>query len=138
MRVQPAAERLIERLRPNPGYGGAWFEHSPCYLIVFALTDPRLEPKVIDGAPEHLRPHVAFARSQFSQAERDAAGHQIMAALSARKITFMFSPQVRPERFWIGVKSEADAALARTLIPERYRAITLIAPGGYSEPVPER
>jgi len=38
----------------------------------------------------------------------------------------------------IGVRTEADAQLVRSVIPVRYRAITKVTPGGYSEPIPER
>src|SRR5687767_14774088 len=76
-RVQSASHELIERLKPNPYYGGAWFEYRPCYRIVLALTDDQLRPAVIAAAPEDLRPYIGFARINLSHAEREAASRAI-------------------------------------------------------------
>lgn len=136
-RVQSASERLIERLRPNPYYGGAWFEYQPCYRIVLALTNDGLQPAVIAAAPEHLRPYIGFARLNLSHAEREAAGRSIREAIFAPGIDGVFIEGDPRQPFRIGVRTEADAAIIRNLIPERYRAITVVVPGGYAEPVPE-
>ena len=136
-RVQSAAEKLIERLRPNPYYGGAWFEYRPCYRIVLALTNDTLRPAVIAAAPEHLRPHIGFARLNLSHAEREAAGRAIRETIFPPGIDAVFIDGDPREPFRIGVRTEADAAIVRSLIPERYRAITVVVPGGYAEPVPE-
>ncbi len=138
MRVQFAAEQLIQRLQPNPNYGGAWFEHRPCYRIVLALIDDRLRPAVVAAAPEHLRPYIGFSRTVISHAERESAGQQIRAVLAEHKIVALFSSGDPRQPFRIGVRTEADAAIARSLIPERYRSIVVIVPGGYTEPIPER
>ena len=136
-RVQSASEKLIERLRPNPYYGGAWFEFQPCYRIVLALTDDSLRPAVIAAAPEHLRPYIGFARLNLSHADREAAGRAIREAMFAPGIDAVFIEGDPRAPFRIGVRTEADAAIMRSLIPERYRAITVVVPGSYAEPMPE-
>jgi len=136
-RVQSASNDLIERLKPNPYYGGAWFEHQPCYRIVLALTNDALRPAVIAAAPEHLRPYIGFARLNLSHAEREAAGRAIRETVFAPGIDGVFIEGDPRQPFRIGVRTEADAAIVRSLIPERYRAITLVVPGGYAEPIPE-
>lgn len=136
-RVQFASESLIERLKPNPYYGGAWFEHQPCYRIVFALTNDDLRPAVIAAAPEHLRPYIGFARLNLSHAEREAASRAIRETIFPPGIDAVFIEGDPRQPFRIGVRTEADAAIVRSLIPERYRAITVVVPGGYAEPMPE-
>ena len=136
-RVQSASHELIERLKPNPYYGGAWFEYQPCYRIVLALTNDVLRPAVIAAAPEHLRPYVGFARLNLSHAEREVAGRAIREAIIAPGIDAVFIEGDPRAPFRIGVRTEADAAIMRSLIPERYRAITVVVPGGYAEPIPE-
>ncbi len=136
-RVQSAAEDLILRLQPNPYYGGAWFEYRPCYRIVLALTDDRLRPAVIAAAPEHLRPYIGFGRTTMSYAEREAASREIREALGARRIVAVFIDGGPRSLFRIGVRTEEDAAIARSLIPERYRSIAVVVPGGYAEPILE-
>ncbi len=136
-RVQSASNELIERLKPNPYYAGAWFEYQPCYRIVLALTNDALRPAVIAAAPEHLRPYIGFARLDLSHAEREAAGRAIRETIFPPGIDAVFIEGDPREPFRIGVRTEADAAIVRSLIPERYRAITLVVPGGYAEPIPE-
>lgn len=137
-RVQSAAEALILRLQPNPYYGGAWFEYRPCYRIVLTLTDDRLRRAVRAAAPEHLRPYIGFARAAMSHAQREAAGREIREALGARRIVAVFIDGGPRSLFRIGVRTEEDATIARSLIPDRYRSITVVVPGGYAEPIPER
>lgn len=136
-RVQSASHELIERLKPNPYYGGAWFEYQPCYRIVLALTNDDLRPAVIAAAPEHLRPYIGFARLSLSNAEREAASRAIRQTIFPPGIDAVFIEGDPRQPFRIGVRTEADAAIVRNLIPERYRAITVVVPGGYAEPEPE-
>ena len=135
--VQSASESLILRLQPNPYYGGAWFEYQPCHRIVFALTNDGLRAAVIAAAPEHLRPYIGFARTNLSHAEREAAGRAIREVSFGPGIDAVFFDGDPREPFRIGVRTEADAAIVRSLIPERYRAITVVVSGGYAEPIPE-
>jgi hypothetical protein len=136
-RVQSASNELIERLKPNPYYGGAWFEYRPCYRIVLALTNDVLRPAVLAAAPEHLRPYIGFARINLSHAEREAAGRAIREVSFGPGIDAVFIDGDPRQPFRIGVRTEADAAIVRSLIPERYRAITVVVPGGYAEPILE-
>lgn len=136
-RVQSAANELIERLKPNPYYGGAWFEYQPCYRIVLALTNDELRPGVIAAAPEHLRPYIGFARLNLSHAERETASRAIRETVFAPGIDAVFIEGDPRQPFRIGVRTEADATIVRSLIPERYRGITVVVPGGYAEPTPE-
>ena len=137
MLVQPAAERLITRVRADPAYGGAWFEHAPCYRIVFAFKDRRPRQWVVDAAEPELRPYIAFAGAKYSEAERDLARLEIGAAMAAAGVRSMFTVSVRPEHFTVTVRTKAEAEVAAAAIPSRYRADTIILVGPI-EPVPER
>jgi hypothetical protein len=138
MRVQLSADRLVQRVQADPAYGGAWYEHAPCYRIVLAFTDGQPRQWVIEAAEPELRPYIAFGRTKFSLAERERARPEIMAALAtagARSEIFVVS--LDPEGFMVGVPTEADAQIARRAIPERYRDITRVEVGNFA-PIPER
>ncbi len=128
----------MRKLEAVPAYGGGWYEHSPCYRLVIAFADDRPRPWVIDAAPGPLRPYLGFARTRFSQAEREAAGQQIRTALAARGLDFTFATLLAREAFFVGVLTEADARIARSLIPQRYRVITSVGPEHYARRTPER
>ena len=137
MRVQLAADRLISRVQADPAYGGAWYEHAPCYRIVLGFTDGQPRQWVIDAAEADLRPYVAFGRTKFSQAEREQARPEIWAALAAAGArSEIFVVSIDPEEFMVGVPTEADAQIARAAIPERYRGITRVEVGNFA-PRPE-
>ena len=137
MRVQLPADRLIERVQADPAYGGAWYEHSPCYRIVLGFKDGLARQWVVDAAEPDLRPYVAFGRTLLSAAEREAARPEIMAAIAAAGArSEIFAVSLNPERFTVGVPTEADAAIARAAIPERYRSITRVEVGDF-RPRPE-
>ncbi len=138
MRVQLAADRLILRVEADPAYGGAWYEHAPCYRIVLGFTDGQPRQWVIDAAEPELRPYVGFGQTKFSQAEREQARPEIFAALAAAGArTEIFAVSLDPERFMVGVPTEADARIARAAIPDRYRGITRVEIGNFA-PIPER
>ncbi|HET7708776.1 MAG TPA: hypothetical protein VFK50_04480 [Sphingomicrobium sp.] len=138
LRVQLAASRLIERVQADPAYGGAWYQHAPCYRLVLGFTDGQPRQWVIDAADAELRPYVAFGRTRFSQAEREQARPLIMAALAAAGARLeVFVVSLDPEGFMVGVPAEADARIARRAIPERYRPITRVEVGNFA-PIPER
>ena len=137
VRVQLATDRLISRVQADPAFGGGWYQHAPCYRIVLGFTDGQARQWVIDAAEPELRPYVAFGRTKFSQAEREQARPQIMAAIAAAGArTEVFAVSLAPERFMVGVPTEADATIARAAIPERYRDITKVEVGNFA-PVPE-
>mgnify|MGYP000167919524 CR=1 FL=1 len=137
MRVQLAGDRLIERVQADPAFGGAWYEHSPCYRLVIGFTDGLPRQWVVDSAEPELRPYLAFGRTKLSQSEREQARPDIMAALQARGArSEVFFVSLNPEQFGIGVPTEADARLARAAIPERYRDITRVEVGDFA-PRPE-
>jgi len=137
MRVQLAGDRLIQRVQADPAFGGAWYEHSPCYRLVLAFTDGLPRQWVADAAEPELRPYLAFGRTRLSQAEREQARPEIMAALAAAGArSEVFFVSLNPEQFGIGVPTEADARLARAAIPERYRDITRVEVGDF-RPRPE-
>jgi hypothetical protein len=137
LKVQLAADRLMQRVQADPAFGGAWYEHSPCYRLVLGFTDGRPRQWVIDAAEPDLRSYLAFGRTKFSQPEREQARHQIMAALAAAGArSEIFVVSIDPERFMIGVPTEADAQIARRVIPERYRDVTRVEVGNFA-PMPE-
>lgn len=137
LRVQPAAERLIGRLQLDPNYGGAWFEHAPCYRIVFAFTDGQPRQSVIDAAEPELRPYIAFSRTKYSIAEFEQARLEIMAALEAAGLRSLFGISVKPQHFTVSVRTQAEAQIAAAVIPSRYRSDTSIVIGPV-DPIPER
>ncbi len=137
LRVQLAADRLISRIQADPAYGGAWYEHAPCYRIVLGFTDGQPRQWVVDAAEPDLRPYVAFGRTKLSQAGREQARPEIMAALAAAGArSEIFVVSLDPEGFMVGVPTEADARIARDAIPERYRGITRVEVGNFA-PRPE-
>lgn len=137
MRVQLPADRLISHIQADPAYGGAWYEHAPCYRLVLAFKDGLPRQWVVDAAEPELRPYLAFGRTELSQAEREQARPEIMAALRAAGArSEIFAVSLNPESFMVGVPTEADARIARTAIPERYRDITRVEVGNFA-PRPE-
>ena len=138
LKVQLAADRLIERIQADPAYGGAWYEHSPCYRLVLGFADGRPRQWVVELAEPELRPYLAFGRTRLSQAQREQARLEIMAALRAAGARAeLFAVSLDPEAFTVGVPTEADAQIARQAIPPAYRDITRVEVGDF-RPVPER
>jgi hypothetical protein len=137
LRVQAAADRLLPQLRQDPAFGGARYEHSPCYRFVVGFTDGQPRRWVVDAAEPQLRPYLAFGRSGFSEGERNSAAKQIMAALGAAGIHFAFFMGGIPETFSIYVPTQADVERARLLVPQRYLPITRFHVG-VPRRVPER
>jgi hypothetical protein len=128
--LQVAVQDLTERLSSDPAFGGGWYDHFPCYRIVLAFTDAHPRPRVIEMAAPELRPFIAFARSKYSEAEREQARREIGAALNAAGVRFaLFYSTVNPEQFTVQVRTEADARTATAAIPIRYRSDTSIIVG---------
>lgn len=137
MRVQLPVDRLIARVEADPAYGGAWYQHSPCYRLVLGFTDGVPRQWVVDAAEPELRPYVAFGRTKLSQSERGQARPEISAVLAAAGAqSEIFVVSLNPEEFMVGVPTEADARIARAAIPERYRDITRVEVGDFA-PMPE-
>lgn len=138
MRVQLAGDRLIERVQADPAFGGAWYEHSPCYRLVIGFTDGLPRQWVANAAEPELRPYLAFGRTKLSSSEREQARPEIMAAIAAAGArTKIFFSSLNPESFTVGVPTEADAEKARSAIPTRYREITKVEVGDFRR-IPER
>jgi len=137
VKAQEAANRLIARLEKDPTYGGARFEHYPCYRLVLAFTDDRPRPGVVDSAEPELRPYLAFTRTPFSHSEYEQARQEIAAAVAATRVPAVIFVSPYPTMIEIGVRTEAEARIVHSVIPIRYRGITKVIPGGYSEPIPE-
>lgn len=123
--VQPAANRVIERARAEPGFGGAWFENEPCYRLVLAFTDGQPRPSIIEAAEPWFRPYLGFSRSRFTEAERDQARLEMGPLIKAAGVgdAVFVDHGASPERLGIGVLTEADAARVRAVIPDRYRSL---------------
>jgi hypothetical protein len=137
VKVQEAANRLIASLEKDPTYGGARFEHYPCYRLVLAFTDDRLRRGVVDAAEPELRSYLAFTRTPLSHAGFERARQEIAAAVAATRVRALIFVSPYPPMIEVGVRTEADARIVHSVIPIRYRAITKVIPGGYSEPIPE-
>jgi hypothetical protein len=138
VKAQEAANRLIARLEKDPTYGGARFEHHPCYRLVLAFTDDLARPGVVEAADPELRSYLAFTRTPLSHVGFNRARQEIGAAVAATRVPALIFVSPYPPMIEIGVRTEADAQLVRSVIPVRYRLITKVIPGGYSEPIPER
>lgn len=138
LRVQTVEAKLRSFVRHDPTFAGAWYEHAPCYRLVLAFTDGQPRQWVVDAAPPELKPYLAFGRSKYSAAEREAARMEIMAALAAAGLRFSFFVEGPPaERFTIGVRTPADAQVAMQAVPPRHRADVSIFVGNI-EPQLER
>jgi hypothetical protein len=139
-RIQVEVEPLLDRLRAEPNYAWAKYEHVPCYRLVLAFTDGRPPAWLLAEASPELRRLLRFEtpRLLLSQAQFDAARQEIAAAMAPTGVKAVIFVSPGDQLISIGVVSEADAALVRSIIPVRHRVITKVVPGGYSEPVPER
>lgn len=139
-RIQTEVEQLLVRLRPNPAFAWAKYEHAPCYRVVLAFTDGQPRPAILAAASPELRKFIRFvpARLPFSHAQFEQARQDIFAALRPTRVQALIAVAPAEQQIDIGVRTEADAQLVRSVIPVRYRAITKVTPGGYSEPIPER
>lgn len=140
-RLQGAGNDLVVRLANDPSFAGARYEHHPCYQLVLGFTDDRPRPEVVAEADAELRPFLAFATAAapaLSATGFGRAREEISAALGAARVKAVMFVSTYPQSIEIGVTSEADAQLVRSVIPVRYRPITKVVAGGYSEPTPER
>ncbi len=139
-RIQQEVNSLLERLQSEPNYAWAKYEHFPCYRLVLAFTDGKPPSWLLAAASSELRPYFRFdsARLPLSHAQFEQARQEIFAALRPTGVKALISIWRDAQRIDIGVPSEADAKLVRSVIPVRHRAITRVIPGGYSEPIPER
>ena len=139
-RIQIEVERLLERLRSDPAFAWAKYEHAPCYRVVLAFTDGNPPRWLLEEASAELRPLLRFdrARLPLSNVAFEQARQDVFAALKPTGVKALIAVRPDAQRIEIGVRTEADAQLVRSVIPVRYRAITKVVPGGYAEPIPER
>lgn len=137
MRVQLAADRLIERVKADPAFGGAWYEHSPCYRLVLGFKDGLPRQWVVDAAEPELRPYLAFGRIKYSQAEREQARLAISEALSSAGVPFVLMISVTPPYFTVQARTAAEVQTAMRVIPLRYRSDVSFSVGPV-EPIRER
>ena len=122
LKVQQAEGKLTPLLTADPSYGGAWYEHEPCYRLVLAFTDGRPRQWVVDAAPPELRPYLAFGRAKYSLAEAELTRIEISGALQRAGLRFMFAMGHPAERFTIQVPTPADIPTTMQAVPERYRS----------------
>ena len=139
-RIQSEVEPLLARLRSEPTFAWAKYEHAPCYRLVLAFTDGRSPAWLLEQASAELRPLLRFDRPRLplSHAQFEQARQEIFAVLPPTGVKAMIGVSPDAQQVTIGVRTEADAALVRSIIPLRHRAIIKVLPGGYSEPIPER
>ena len=139
-RIQSEVNRLTERLHADPTFAWAKYEHAPCYRLVLAFTDGRPPAWLMAQASPELRLLMRFEipRLPLSHAQFEQARVEIFAVLPPTGVKAMIGVSPDAQQLTIGVRTEADAALVRSVIPIRHRAITKVVPGGYSEPIPER
>lgn len=139
-RVQMEVDRLLVRLRSDPSFAWAKYEHAPCYRVVLAFTDGRPPAWLLEQASSELRPLFRFEtpRLPLSNAQFEQARQEIFAVLPPTEVKALITVSPDQQQVTIGVRTEADAALVRSVIPSRHRAITRVIPRAYSEPIPER
>ncbi len=139
-RIQTEVNSFQERLNAEPNFAWAKYEHAPCYRLVLAFTDGRPPAWLIEAASPELRRMLRFetARLPLSHAQFDAARQEIAAAMAPAGVKAVMFVSPSDQLIRIGVITETDAQLVRSVIPVRHRAITRVIPGGYSEPIPER
>ncbi|HET9811823.1 MAG TPA: hypothetical protein VFP53_09045 [Sphingomicrobium sp.] len=104
---------------------------------MLAFTDDRVRPQVVEAAASELRPYLAFDLSPMSQLEFERARKEVFAAVAATRVQGLITVSPYPPEIRIGVRTQADADLVRSVIPVRYRAITHVVAGSYVEPIPE-
>ena len=131
---------MLVRLRSEPAFAWARYEHAPCYRLVLAFTDGKPPAWLLAEASPELRPLMRFEipRLPLSHAQFEQARQEIFAALQPTGVKATIGVFQAAQRVEIGVRTEADAALVWSVIPIRHRPITKVVPGGYSEPIPER
>ena len=129
-----------ERLNAEPNFASAKYEHAPCYRLVLAFTDGKPPAWLLVEASPELRRLLRFetARLPLSHAQFDMARQEIAAAMAPTRVKAVMFVSRSDQLITIGVVTETDAQLVRSVIPTRHRVITRIIPGGYSEPIPER
>jgi hypothetical protein len=139
-RIQTEVNGLHDRLQAEPSFAWAKYEHAPCYRLVLAFTDGRPPPWLLAEASSELRRILRFetAKLPLSHTQFDVARKEIAAAIAPTRVKSVMFVSPSDQRIEIGVVSEADAALVRSVIPLRHRPITRVIAGGYSEPIPER
>ncbi|MEO6581631.1 MAG: hypothetical protein ABIN68_02345 [Sphingomicrobium sp.] len=139
-RIQTEVDPLLVRLQSEPTFAWAKYEHAPCYRLVLAFTDGRPPAWLVAQASAELRPLLRFVlpRLPLSHAQFEQARVEIFAVLPPTGVKALIAVSPDAQQLTIGVRTEADAELVRSVIPIRYRAITRVVPGGYSEPIPER
>lgn len=139
-RIQTEVNAFHERLNAEPNFAWAKYEHVPCYRLVLAFTDGGPPAWLLAGASAELRRLLRFEtpRLPLSHAQFDAARQEIAAAMAPTGVKAVMFVSPSDQLIRIGVITEADAALVRSVLPIRHRAITRVIPGGYSEPIPER
>jgi hypothetical protein len=139
-RIQSEVNAFDERLRAESTFAWARYEHVPCYRLVLAFTDGRAPAWLLAEASPELRGLLRFEtpRLPLSNARFDIARQEIAAAIAPTGVKAVLFVSPAEQLIQIGVITEGDAALVRSVIPVRHRAITRVIPGGYSEPIPER
>ena len=139
-RIQTEVNAFHERLHAQPNFAWAKYEHAPCYRLVLAFKDGRPPAWLLAGASHELRRILRFEtpRLPLSHAEFDVARQEIAAAMAPARVKAVMFVSPSDQLIEIGVITEADARLVRSVIPLRHRSIVRVTPGGYSEPIPER
>ena len=139
-RIQTEVNAFDERLRAEPNFAWAKYEHAPCYRLLLAFTDGRPPAWLMAAASPELRPllRIETARLPLSQAQFDVARQEIAAAMAPTRVKAVMFVSPSEQLIQIGVINQVDADLVHSVIPIRHRAITRVVPGGYSEPIPER
>ena len=107
---------------------------------MLAFTDGRPPAWLLAEASPELRGllRIETPRLPLSHAQFDVARQEIAAAMAPTGVKAVMFISPPGQLIQIGVITEADAQLVRSVIPLRHRSIARIIPGGYSEPIPER
>jgi hypothetical protein len=139
-RIQTEYNAFDPGLRAEPTFAWAKFEHAPCYRLVLAFTDGRPPSWLLANASPEFRRLLRFEapRLLLSHAQFEVARLEIAAAMAPTGVKAVMFVSPSDQLVEIGVVTEADAQLVRSVIPIRHRSVARVTPAGYSEPIPER
>jgi hypothetical protein len=136
-RLQSDAYALLDRVRSNPAYGWARFDHSPCFRFVVAFAAAR-PPWVEEAASAELRPYLAFAVAERSSIERERLREALAVALKATGVEAVYATNGTDDPIQLYVATDRDAQAVLAAMPAEYRPLVRTMIGPLPRSIPER
>lgn len=113
-------------------FGGVWVDHSPVFKIIVAFSGTDTRAAFLNKVSPRLRRYIQVRASAKSLKEAQQEVQLLMQALSRAGITFETYFEPRRQNHIVSVKSQADADIARRLIPPALRPNVNVEVGGPS------